>query len=53
VTVISTSTGNQAGTTLTVAGFPSGPPTLNADGSRALITTDANTTTRVTVLKIA
>ena len=51
-TVISTATGTQTGTTLTFTGVPSGPPVLSADGSRALITTDANGTTRVAVLQI-
>jgi hypothetical protein len=52
VTVINTATGTQTGTTLTFTGFPSGPPVLSADGSRALITTDASGTTRVAVLRI-
>jgi YVTN family beta-propeller protein/VCBS repeat-containing protein len=41
VTVINTATGAQTGTPLTLSGSPSGIRLLGADGSRALITTDA------------
>lgn len=41
VTVLNTMTGAQAGTTVTLTGSPAGIQLLGADGSRALITTDA------------
>ena len=56
--VINTTTGTQVGSTLTLAGGPSTAPLFSADGTRAVITTEApngrtQTTTRVAVLRIA
>jgi YVTN family beta-propeller protein/VCBS repeat-containing protein len=49
VAVVNTTTGNQVGTTITLAGSP-GSPVLVADGTRVLVTTTDAGSTRSTVI---
>ena len=49
VAVVNTTTGTQVGTTLTLTGGPLGSPLLNADGTRAVITTQHGDTQVVVI----
>jgi YVTN family beta-propeller protein/VCBS repeat-containing protein len=50
IAIVDAVTGKQIGTTTTLVGTPTGPPLLNADGTRAVITTGIDMTIQVTVI---